>query len=127
MMRVFVYGTLQKGLVRHYALEQANFLGYGTIKATLYDLGSYPGIKEGDFDVYGELYEVDETILKELDKIEAYYPEFPEKSHYIRKEVQVKMQIDDSIQTAFVYYYNGKVDESNLIPSGNYKVYLGGG
>jgi len=47
MKKNFVYGTLLKGLKRDRVLSQSVFLGCGMIKGELYDLGCFPGLKEG--------------------------------------------------------------------------------
>jgi gamma-glutamylcyclotransferase (GGCT)/AIG2-like uncharacterized protein YtfP len=50
--KVFVYGTLRKGFTLHmYLSDKAKFVGAGTMKGVLYDLGEYPGVvpsKKGD-------------------------------------------------------------------------------
>ena len=71
-MIVFVYGTLLKGLERSHVLSSSSYLGPALVQAQLFDLGSYPGIGEGNNDVIGELYEVTPETLAELDSIEGY-------------------------------------------------------
>ena len=52
-MKVFVYGTLLKGMSRSHSLNNSSFEGFGVIRGSLYDLGSYPGIIDSKDSVYG--------------------------------------------------------------------------
>jgi gamma-glutamylcyclotransferase (GGCT)/AIG2-like uncharacterized protein YtfP len=80
---LFVYGTLKQGFSRHQALSGQRYLGTATTKSeyAMYTLGGYPcllnkslcekrGVEANTF-VYGELYEVDQECLSELDRIEG--------------------------------------------------------
>ena len=85
----------------------------------MYDLGSYPGIIDGEGQVIGEIYEINQVTLNELDKAEGYSPEEPKGSKYIRKEVKiVSTEVDD---TVIAYFYNQQVEESGRILSGDYR------
>ncbi|NBO92570.1 MAG: gamma-glutamylcyclotransferase [Planctomycetia bacterium] len=70
---LFVYGTLKRDGVRHPALLGATFVGLATTRPcySLFDLGSYPGMKRGDGVVHGELYEVDQRSIPHLDAVEG--------------------------------------------------------
>jgi len=103
-MVIFVYGTLMQGLQRCTALHGSRFLGMGTIQATLYNLGSYPCITEGCTRVIGELYDVDDTTLQELDAIEGYDEKSPEASLYCRKQVTAIMA-DSNMQFQVSTYF----------------------
>jgi gamma-glutamylcyclotransferase (GGCT)/AIG2-like uncharacterized protein YtfP len=71
--RLFVYGTLRRGQLRHRYLGESRYLGAVRTESgyTLYHLGEYPGLKVGDGIVEGELYEVPETQLAVLDAVEG--------------------------------------------------------
>ncbi len=80
--RVFVYGTLKSGG----AIRGLNQFGDGAIivgKAqTVYpdydmiDLGAFPGvIKGGTYKIEGEVWEVSDEVMEQLDAIEGY-PDF---------------------------------------------------
>ncbi len=76
--RVFVYGTLKQGQYFHdeYLAEgKSNFLGsaHTTDDYSLY-ISSLPNMvrERSDTGVKGELYEVDENVLKTLDKLEGH-------------------------------------------------------
>jgi gamma-glutamylcyclotransferase (GGCT)/AIG2-like uncharacterized protein YtfP len=72
---VFVYGTLRQGGGRAMPklFPEAKFVGRGKVRGRLYDLGEYPWllIDEAGSLVMGEVYEIDDEILQELDEIEA--------------------------------------------------------
>ena len=75
MHRVFVYGTLLRGLSNHHWLEGAHFVGEATTAESLrlVDLGEYPAvIDEPGAPVVGEVWEVDDDGLAQLDVLEDY-------------------------------------------------------
>jgi gamma-glutamylcyclotransferase (GGCT)/AIG2-like uncharacterized protein YtfP len=73
---LFVYGTLMRGGVRHFALSGQPFLGPART-APLYellDLGAYPGLVRAagaGRPVEGELYLVERRLLPLLDTVEG--------------------------------------------------------
>jgi gamma-glutamylaminecyclotransferase len=72
-MRLFVYGSLMSGERHHELVCGARMIG-ATRTAPLfelYDRGDYPALVEpGRTAVRGELYEVDDALLAELDRFE---------------------------------------------------------
>jgi gamma-glutamylcyclotransferase (GGCT)/AIG2-like uncharacterized protein YtfP len=116
MVKLFVYGTLRKSERREHLLKKYLFLGYARAKGyLLYDLGKYPGIVEGDGEVVGEVYEISEKKLKELDWIEGV-PDL-----FRRELIEVVLENGETI-SAYTYIYNGDVEEGELIPSGDWKL-----
>lgn len=102
MHYVFTYGTLKRGYRNHHYLKNSKFICEASIDGFyMFDLGKYPGIYEGSGVIYGEIYEVDDDELREMDLLEE------EGSLYIRKSIRVN-NLD-----AWIYVYNKKVD--NLI------------
>jgi len=78
MNRVFVYGSLKKGLFLHWALQHCKFLGtFDTGKfldlLAVSEHAPFPIVTRGDFRVRGEVYEVDNELLHQLDIIEGGY------------------------------------------------------
>ncbi|MCV5331688.1 gamma-glutamylcyclotransferase, partial [Escherichia coli] len=69
---IFVYGTLRKGEYNHHYLSSAQFLGLHETDAqfSLYDVGSYPALSEGQRSIQGEVYLIDDDTLVALDKLE---------------------------------------------------------
>jgi len=125
MQRIFVYGTLLPDLSRHYAMQGSRSLGRGTISGLLYDLGSYPAVVQGAGKVWGEVFEVDATVLVSLDEIEAFYPDAPaDKSEYLREEVVVQMDGAEVTLSAWFYRFNQSIAGKHLIEHGDYLKFL---
>ncbi len=95
--KLFTYGTLMKGQCRHRVLEGTRYIGDAVLHDyCLLELGSYPGaIRKEGFNVYGEVYEIDEVLKHELDRIEG------EGYLYERKTVDVTM---DDRETSVLFY-----------------------
>ena len=79
---VFVYGTLCRGELRDINLLRPRpvFIGRGTVKGLLYDLGHYPGVLLREDDdvtalVYGEVYAIKPELEQILDEIEEVWPQ----------------------------------------------------
>jgi molybdenum cofactor cytidylyltransferase len=74
--RLFVYGTLMRGGVRHGILHDQRFLREAVTrpKYQLLDLGAYPGLVVAAMDgraIQGELYDVERRLIPQLDRIEG--------------------------------------------------------
>jgi gamma-glutamylcyclotransferase (GGCT)/AIG2-like uncharacterized protein YtfP len=85
---VFVYGTLRRDGARSMSIRfpDSKFIADAKVSGSLYDLGAYPGLlsNESDSSVTGEVYEVDDETLNELDDFEA-------SSNYRRKQVEISL------------------------------------
>lgn len=85
---IFIYGSLRRGAVGSMSTRfpQAKFITEAKVNGRLYDLGPYPGLRldESNSLVTGEVFEVDDELLKELDEFEAG-------SNYVRKEVEISL------------------------------------
>jgi gamma-glutamylcyclotransferase (GGCT)/AIG2-like uncharacterized protein YtfP len=73
--RIFVYGTLKRGLSNHRYLIGQRFLGEArtTPDYRMANFGSYPGmyeVSDGGVSVRGEVWEVDENCRATLDVLE---------------------------------------------------------
>jgi gamma-glutamylcyclotransferase (GGCT)/AIG2-like uncharacterized protein YtfP len=64
----------------------SKFVAEAKVSGSLYDLGAYPGLilNESNSLVTGEVYEVDDELLKRLDDFEA-------SSNYVRKQVEISL------------------------------------
>lgn len=126
-MKVFVYGTLLSGLSNSTLLNHAKFIGEGTMTGVMYDLGNFPGVIYGTGVVHGELYDVDESTLRDLDYLEGYDIKYVTSSLYVREEVK-NITLDDGriIRDVFVYIYNKDLSGSGypIIENGDYKEYV---
>ncbi len=124
MIKLFVYGTLLKAMGLSGVLAGSRFRGHGFIKAVLYDLGAYPAVGEGIGSVYGELYEINGEKLRELDRIEGFYPDNGPHSLYLRKETDVRLLNDGSHERAYTYFYNRDLNEYHPVICGDYRRYI---
>ena len=99
---VFVYGTLRSGQERDINRLQPTplFIGNAQVKGTLYNLGSYPGLRlKGEQLVQGEVYQITPELERQLDEIEEVWPE--PNGEYVRREVAV--QCAATVLTCLVY------------------------
>lgn len=72
-MKLFVYGSLRRGEPAHHLLAGATFIALAQTEPrfTLVDMGDYPALVEGGHTaVVGEIYDVDESRLADLDAYE---------------------------------------------------------
>ena len=85
---VFVYGTLRRGGPRSMSerFPGSKFIADAEVCGSLYDLGAHPGLllDQSSSTVTGEVYEVDDALLKALDDFEA-------SSHYRREQVEISL------------------------------------
>jgi gamma-glutamylcyclotransferase (GGCT)/AIG2-like uncharacterized protein YtfP len=116
MAYLFVYGTLKRGGSRHSLLKGCPFLGRALAKGfALYDLGAYPGMVPGDGVVRGEVYEIPEGLLRELDWVEAT-------PFLFRRELIEVVLEDHTPLRAHTYLYNREVEGAALVPSSEWEV-----
>lgn len=110
---VFVYGTLRESRGNHQLLEGADFLGIGNTKQkySMYLVGGFPYVisTEPRYPIVGELYRVDDVMLKQLDKMEGH------PIYYARREVAVI--VGEVEYTAWMYFLDPK---GTLLLSGDY-------
>ena len=75
MKQIFVYGSLRKGMYNYerYVKGKSHFVGNGYVKGCLYALkdAAYPALLDGDQDVFGEIYEIDEQVASAIDELEG--------------------------------------------------------
>ncbi|HXH05163.1 MAG TPA: gamma-glutamylcyclotransferase family protein [Vicinamibacterales bacterium] len=128
--RVFFYGTLMAGFDRRRRAgiePMLRFLGRGSIRAALFDLGIYPAaVPAEETCVWGELYAMldPEAVLAALDGIEGYRPGDPDHSLYVRSIADVTLG-DGRIEPAWVYFYNAPLGRAERIESGDYLAHIG--
>jgi pyruvate carboxylase len=122
--KIFVYGTLRKGFPLHkYLSDKARFIGKGTIRGRLYDLGNYPGVLPSEAgEVQGELYELEDGSkhLNKLDEIEGLDLMNPENSLFVRALTEVRLSDNKTIQ-AWAYFLPSKPPGARLIVDGDYQ------
>jgi gamma-glutamylcyclotransferase (GGCT)/AIG2-like uncharacterized protein YtfP len=125
-MYVFVYGTLRKGDSRFGVLDECPVIAEVAFldQFEMLHLGGFPGIVPGNGRVRGEVYEIDEDILAQLDGIEGYYEDDPKGSLYLRQTVFPFHDDGGSIGETLTYVYNEgrwRSDRArNVIESGDW-------
>lgn len=125
---VFVYGSLTSKFWNHHILKDCNALslGKGFTGGVLHSLGRIPGYRRSDNPravVTGELYLVDDVCLARLDRLEGYRQDAPETSMYNRIVTECVLIDHNTTETAFIYEYNGNIDDAAVVISGNWKEY----
>ena len=123
-LKIFVYGTLKVGGRFSKRFDQVRTsVKKGTIKGTLYDLGSFPGVKLGtDTEVLGEVhtYTQAKEVEASLDRIEGYIGEDHPHNLYNKKQVQVVT--DDGIETCLIYEFARDAEKFTKIKEGIWQV-----
>lgn len=74
-MRIFVYGTLKRGLSNHGWLAGQEFVSEACTAPVyrMFDCGGFPGmipVEQDGVSILGEIWEVDEAGMKKLDILE---------------------------------------------------------
>ncbi len=112
---VFVYGTLKAGHSNHGLLQDAEYIGEAETVAseyTMYDLGAFPGVKEGGTDkITGEVYRVNNFELASLHRLEGH-PTF-----YKAKNIAVRLtnKISNNYVSAYMYIYQQQPHKINKL------------
>lgn len=103
-MRAYgLHGVLARG---------AKFVGEGTTRGTLVDLGPYPGLLPGTGVVRGEVYTLDDPqLLPVLDREEGY--------NFERRSTAIAFE--GRRRRAWVYWYRGPRDRARVLPAGDYR------
>jgi gamma-glutamylcyclotransferase (GGCT)/AIG2-like uncharacterized protein YtfP len=130
--QLFVYGSLRSGFrspAYEYISRYFELAGDAKVKGKLYDLGSYPAAKPCDENkfILGELYRIKNEsefawAIGQLDDYEGVDVAFDEVQLYYRRITEV--HIDDKITHAWIYWYNGDVNDKPVIESGDVLQYL---
>jgi len=113
MTRVFVYGSLLRGLGNHRLLERARFVGVARTPArfTMHDLGAFPAIaNDGHTAIVGEVYAVDGPTLERLDRLEGH------PTHYRREPIE----LEDG-ELAHIYVYVASLAGAQVVASGDWR------
>jgi gamma-glutamylcyclotransferase (GGCT)/AIG2-like uncharacterized protein YtfP len=120
---LFIYGTLMPGLRLEAQMQGARFVGPAQVPGRLVDVGRYPGLLQGDGQVTGEVYEVDDAHLARLDGVEGVVPGDRAASQYWREDVTV---LSGPLQGQLVqtYVFNRPVEGCTPIPHGDYRRYI---
>ena len=118
--RVFVYGALRKGASHAWRMDRAEFVGEALVRGVLVKVDWYPGlVLEGDSEVKGEVYFVDEETLKELDEFEGIGTEGACNDEYERVEAEVRLA-DGSALRCSLYEWQLGVDSYEVVANGDW-------
>lgn len=100
---LFVYGSLKRGYALHRELLAQQFVAEAATESSyrLFDLGEYPGLVKvatNGMAVKGEVYRVDFSCLRQLDKIEGV-----DEGLYQRCRVRLEPPFADHDIWAYLY------------------------
>ena len=123
---VFVYGTLTRvGWNRDRFCADALSVEPATARGTLYLLpAGFPAMVEGDGTVHGEAMTFPDLPgkLAELDWLEGYRPGQPERSLYVRREVEVSLVRSGRTVPAWCYVWRGDLPRgARVVASGRWE------
>lgn len=126
---MFIYGTLKRGFVRHHALREQRYIGIARTQPQygMYGYGGFPALVDktlaessgvqAETRVFGELYEVDDVCIQELDKIEGTDKGLFERRDISLGEVTMTgLPTDDHVwkalgnKTAQAYFFKRKLN-----------------
>jgi|SRR5580700_10110863 gamma-glutamylcyclotransferase (GGCT)/AIG2-like uncharacterized protein YtfP len=101
-MHLFVYGTLKRGQPRHGFLAGQAFVANVATRPVyrLFNVGEYPALvqRHEGRSIEGELWEVDETCVCTLDRVEGC-----ESGLYAREPVELLPPFDGLCALAYLY------------------------
>lgn len=133
-VKIFVYGTLRKGMYNYdlYLKDNSNFCSYGYVKGKLMTLKDkyYPAfLLDGNDFVLGEIYEVDDEFVSSLDDLESYYGEGNINNEYDKVVCDIYDENRNVVDHIPVYIYNNRnLNNSALldkvIESGDFVKYV---
>ncbi|MFV0479008.1 MAG: gamma-glutamylcyclotransferase [Anaerorhabdus sp.] len=111
-MKIFVYGTLRKGMRNYntYLLGRVSSHQEAYVRGKLYSIKGkdYPALVEGNDLILGEILDIDDdqNLLQELDKMEGYNGEGNLSNEYNRQLMSIVDQNENFLGNYFVYCYN---------------------
>lgn len=118
-IRLWVYGTLKQGGRLHEAMNGSLLMGKfrSVVGYQLVRVGWYPGLAastsgETAQTVAGELYDVPERLLANLDQIEGA-------PFLFRRE---QLFLDGFSEPVEAYFYQGEIEGKPLVPNGEWPV-----
>ena len=101
-------------------MKKANFVGEASVRGTLVRIDWYPGlVLAGDTLVKGEVYEVDEKTLQELDEFEGIGIEDTRNDEYKRVRATVKLNDGGEIECS-IYEWQLGVASYEVVANGDW-------
>lgn len=118
--KVFVYGSLRQGASNAWRMKKARLMGQAKVKGTLVKITWYPGLVLGGENwVQGEVYEVDDDLLVELDAFEGIHPDGSDNGEYRRLNYEVQLETG-SLLYCEVYEWQLGIVDYETIASGDW-------
>ena len=121
--KIFVYGSLRSGFLHpayEYISRYFTPVAEGKIKGRLYDMGDYPAALPTNEEAFitGELYNINHPdefawAIAQLDDYEGLNTENDEPPMYRRE--QTVIYLPDQTTEAWVYWFNGQVNEKTEV------------
>ena len=114
-MKLFVYGSLRKGMYNYdlYLKNQSEFVSEAYVCGKLYSLKGkkYPAMIEGNDQILGEIFEVNEEVATAIDAMENYVPG-DINNEYDRIDTDILDAQGNVITNLPIYWYNTKREGS---------------
>ena len=109
MARIFVYGSLRKGMYNHeiYLKNKSTYIEDAYVKGTLYSLKGkkYPALIAGNDTIIGEIFEVDAEAMGPLNALENYVEGCVD-NEYNKVNLQIYNEKGEATERLDVYVYN---------------------
>lgn len=130
--KLFVYGSLRSGFKNpayNYLARYFTYAGEGLVKGKFYSNGNHPVAIAADNEdmIVGELYSLNNEdeyswAFEQLDDYEGINVEAGQKPWYKRTMVHVYQE--DKIIPAWIYWFNGSIENFEAIASGDLIDYM---
>ena len=119
MYDLFVYGTLRSGEMYHGLLGASRLVASpARVRGVLVDTGhGYPAMRDGEGEVCGEIYAVDDETLARIDELEDYYGPGDPRNLYERVTRTARTGEGDM---DVLVYVSDRFAEATAIPSGDW-------
>lgn len=131
--QIFVYGSLRSGFespAYEYISRYFKLVSASKVRGLLYDMGEYPAAIPSEEDAFlvGELYKIKDPeeffwAIEQLDDYEGINTEPDEANQSFRRE-QVEVITPYGKELAWVYWFNGSIENKPIIANGDVLAYL---
>jgi len=122
---ILFYGTLRTGGVRGRVRTGISYVKKCVLRGRMYNVGAFPALVHGGNEITCELYQItDQNCMERFDAIEGYRHEGSKNNLYNRESVTVEVNGEEV--EAWIYYWNGGVNNMEEIDCGDWLEYTGG-
>jgi len=117
---VFVYGALRKGASNAWRMKESSFVSKASVSGVLVKVDWYPGLVLGpEGRVFGEVYEVNEQVLAELDVFEGVGLSDEREGEYQRVKAQVVLENGET-RDCLIYEWQLGVENYEKVANGDW-------